>query len=156
MLCFFVLISSINLSKDKFQFIPLQDWSETWSDAKLYQKYNLTKDEIDYIESIIKPMGNDNTLFDKDDYINPEFANFSLEEHGVKVGDVIVYTPTNTELVVAEDNKVKCGDDVFTLAEFTAKYMPRNKRSISGICQGPKHFTYNGMTLYKLKESFGR
>lgn len=149
-------ISSINLSKDKFQFVPLQDWSETWSDAKLYQKYNLTKDEIDYIESMIKPMGDDNSLFDKDDYLDPEFATFSLEEHGVKVGDVIVYTPTNTELVVAEDNKVKCGEDIFTLAEFTAKFMPRNKRSVSGVCQGSKYFEYNGMTLYKLKESLGK
>ena len=139
-----------------FQFVPTQDWSESWTDTELYKKYNLTKEEIDYIESMIKPMGDDNALFDKDDYIDPEFATFSLEEHGVKIGDVIVYTPTNTELVVAEDNKVKCGEDIFTLAEFTAKFMPRNKRSVSGVCQGPKYFTYNGMTLYTLKESFGK
>ena len=148
--------SSQDATQKTFVFVPLQDFSKSWSDAELYAKYNLSKEEIDYIESMIKPMGDDNVLFDKDDYINPEFANFSLEEHGVKVGDVIVYTPTNTELVVAEDNKVKCGDDVYTLAEFTAKYMPRNKRSVSGVCQGPKYFTYNGMTLYTLKESFGK
>lgn len=147
--------SSQDATQKTFVFVPLQDFSKSWSDAELYKKYNLSKEEIDYIESMIKPMGND-TLFDKDEFVDQEFATFSLEEHGVKIGDVIIYTPTNTELVVAEDNKVICGDDVYTLAEFTAKYMPRNKRSVSGVCQGPKYFTFNGMTLYTLKESFGK
>lgn len=39
-----------------FQYVPIQNWSEPWTDAKLYRKYNLTKDEIAYIESTIKPM----------------------------------------------------------------------------------------------------
>lgn len=39
-----------------FQYVPIQNWSEPWTDAKLYKKYNLTKDEIVYIESTIKPM----------------------------------------------------------------------------------------------------
>lgn len=42
--------------RDVFQFVPLQDFSHTWSDEALYKKYNLTKDEIDYIETLIKPM----------------------------------------------------------------------------------------------------
>lgn len=49
-------ISSINLSKDKFQFVPLQDFSEPWTDEKLYKKYNLTAEEISFIESMIRPM----------------------------------------------------------------------------------------------------
>ena len=39
-----------------FQFVPLQDFSKRWTDKKLYKKYNLSKEEIDYIESLIKPM----------------------------------------------------------------------------------------------------
>lgn len=39
-----------------FQYVPIQNWSEPWTDAKLYKKYNLTKEEIAYIESTIKPM----------------------------------------------------------------------------------------------------
>lgn len=39
-----------------FQYVPVQDWSKSWTDAKLYKKYNLTKDEIAFIESTIKPM----------------------------------------------------------------------------------------------------
>lgn len=56
-------VSSINLSKEKFQFVPLQDFSKPWTDEELYAKYNLTDDEIAFIESMIKPMdlgGDDN------------------------------------------------------------------------------------------------
>ncbi len=49
-------ISSINLSKDKFQFVPLQDFSKPWTDEELYKKYGLTDEEIQFIESMIRPM----------------------------------------------------------------------------------------------------
>ena len=151
----FQTLSSMHITQSNFQFVPIQDWSKPWTDEELYRKYNLTQNEITYIESMIKPMG-DNALFDSDSLIDPEFANFDLLEHGVKVGDHIIYTPTGTELVVMEDNKVSVDSETFSLAEFTAKYMPRNKRSVSGVCQGPKYFTYKGTSLYKMKESFLR
>ena len=49
-------LSSINLSKERFCFVPLQDFSKPWTDEELYAKYNLTQEEIDFIESMIKPM----------------------------------------------------------------------------------------------------
>lgn len=49
-------VTSINLSKDKFQFVPMQDFSKSWTDSELYKKYNLTSEEIEFIESIIRPM----------------------------------------------------------------------------------------------------
>lgn len=49
-------VSSINLSKEKFQFIPVQDFSRPWTDEELYRKYELTNDEILFIESMIRPM----------------------------------------------------------------------------------------------------
>lgn len=59
-------VSSINLSPDKFQFVPLQDFTEDsdidWNksipeiDQQLYTKYNLSEDEIRFIEKMIKPM----------------------------------------------------------------------------------------------------
>ena len=49
-------VSSINLSKDKFYFLPLQDFSKAWTDEELYAKYGLTEDEIAFIESMIRPM----------------------------------------------------------------------------------------------------
>lgn len=39
-----------------YQFVPLQDFSEPWTDEKLYKKYGLTPDEIAFIESMIRPM----------------------------------------------------------------------------------------------------
>lgn len=39
-----------------YRFVPSQDFSKPWTDAELYKKYNLTDDEISYIESMIKPM----------------------------------------------------------------------------------------------------
>ena len=49
-------LTSINISKDKFQFVPLQDFSHPWTDEMLYKKYDLDKDEIAFIESMIRPM----------------------------------------------------------------------------------------------------
>lgn len=138
-----------------YQFVPIQDWSKPWTDVELYRKYHLTQDEIDYIESMIKPMGDD-ALFDTDDLVDPEFGTFDLAEHGVKPGDRITYTPTGAELTVAEDNRVIYDGTEYTLAQFTAKYMPRNKRSVSGVCQGPKYFSFNGMSLYEYKKTFGK
>ena len=39
-----------------YRFIPLQDFSKSWTDAELYAKYGLTAEEIDFIEAKIKPM----------------------------------------------------------------------------------------------------
>ena len=49
-------LSSIHITKDKFCFVPTQNYSEKWNDNKLYKKYNLTKSEIAFIESMIRPM----------------------------------------------------------------------------------------------------
>lgn len=45
-----------HLAKFNFSFVPMQDFSKPWTDKELYAKYNLTQDEIDFIESMIKPM----------------------------------------------------------------------------------------------------
>lgn len=42
--------------KKAYELVPMQDFSESWTDEKLYKKYNLTKKEIDFIESIVRPM----------------------------------------------------------------------------------------------------
>jgi site-specific DNA-methyltransferase (adenine-specific) len=43
-------------AKGVYQFVPLQDFSEPWTDDKLYRKYQLTEEEIAFIESMIRPM----------------------------------------------------------------------------------------------------
>ena len=47
---------SQHISRDTFSFVPMQDFSKSWTDEELYKKYNLTQEEIDFIESMIKPM----------------------------------------------------------------------------------------------------
>lgn len=37
-----------------YQFVPIQDFTEEWTDEKLYKKYNLSQEEIDFIESMIR------------------------------------------------------------------------------------------------------
>ena len=50
------LLSTQDISAEKFRFVPLQDFSKPWTDAELYAKYGLTDEEIQFIESMIKPM----------------------------------------------------------------------------------------------------
>jgi len=45
-----------NAAKGVYAFVPMQDFSEEWTDEKLYKKYGLTKDEIAFIDSMIRPM----------------------------------------------------------------------------------------------------
>lgn len=47
---------TMQVTKSVFGLIPLQDFSESWTDEKLYKKYNLNQEEIDFIESMIRPM----------------------------------------------------------------------------------------------------
>ena len=55
---FLVLLakSTQDASSKVYKFVPMQDFSESWSDEKLYAKYGLTEDEIAFIESMIRPM----------------------------------------------------------------------------------------------------
>lgn len=55
---FLVLLkkNSQNAAKGVYQFVPQQDFSKSWTDEELYKKYNVTKDEIAFIDSMIRPM----------------------------------------------------------------------------------------------------
>lgn len=43
-------------TKGVYQLVPMQDFSRSWTDEQLYAKYGLSKDEINFIESMIRPM----------------------------------------------------------------------------------------------------
>lgn len=47
-------MSSINLSKLVFSFVPMQDFSKPWTDEELFDKYHLTEEEVSFIVSMIK------------------------------------------------------------------------------------------------------
>lgn len=47
---------SHGITKDTFAFVPMLDMSKRWTDEKLYRRYELTKEEIEFIESKIRTM----------------------------------------------------------------------------------------------------
>ena len=59
-------LSSIHITRDSFQFVPLQDFTEKsdidWSksvkeiDGQLYKKYGLTEEEKKFMEGMVKEM----------------------------------------------------------------------------------------------------
>ena len=51
-----LLSFSQDITRDRFAFVPVQKFTESWTDEKLYKKYGLSDDEIAFIESMIRPM----------------------------------------------------------------------------------------------------
>lgn len=45
-----------NISRGVFAFVPAQDFNEDWTDKKLFDKYGITQNEIDFIDTMIRPM----------------------------------------------------------------------------------------------------
>lgn len=39
-----------------YSFVPIQDFTQEWTDKKLYEKYGISQEEIEFIESMIRPM----------------------------------------------------------------------------------------------------
>lgn len=44
-----------NAMKKVYNFVPMQDFNEVWTDKKLYKKYKFTVEEIEFIESMVNP-----------------------------------------------------------------------------------------------------
>jgi site-specific DNA-methyltransferase (adenine-specific) len=42
--------------RQTYTWVPVQTWDREWTDKALYKKYHLSTDEIDHIESVIRPM----------------------------------------------------------------------------------------------------
>lgn len=55
---FLLTLRSANQSvgKSTFAFVPILPMQEKWTDSLLYEKYNLTQNEIDFVESMVRPM----------------------------------------------------------------------------------------------------
>ena len=56
---------SQHATKKVYTFVPTQDFSEPWTDQKLYAKYGLTEKEIAFVEWMIRPMDINGDLFDE-------------------------------------------------------------------------------------------
>lgn len=51
-----LLMYSHSITKDTYAYIPILDMTKRWTDELLYNRYELTKEEIAFIESKIRPM----------------------------------------------------------------------------------------------------
>lgn len=40
-----------------YTWVPQQSWNKAWTDELLYEKYGITKGEVAFIESMIRPLG---------------------------------------------------------------------------------------------------
>ena len=54
--CLLAKVTSQNISRQSFSLIPMQDFDEYWDDSKLNKKYNLTDEEIHFIDSSIRDL----------------------------------------------------------------------------------------------------
>jgi len=57
------LVSLRKLTQDAlrstYTWVPQQSWDREWTDKELYKRYKFTKDEIEFIEAMIRPMEED-------------------------------------------------------------------------------------------------
>lgn len=57
---FRILVSAMKITQHAqtsvYHFVPMQDFTHPWTDKDLYRKYELSPDEVSYVESMIKPM----------------------------------------------------------------------------------------------------
>ena len=56
--CLLILLHkpSQDTTRKVYSFVPTQKWTKRWTDEDLYAKYGLSRDEIAYIESMVRPM----------------------------------------------------------------------------------------------------
>jgi site-specific DNA-methyltransferase (adenine-specific) len=50
---------SQDVFRSMYRWVPIQPWDRIWTDVALFKKYGIEKDEIAFIESMIRPMGGD-------------------------------------------------------------------------------------------------
>ena len=46
----------MNITKSNFKFVPYLDYSKAWTDEELYERYSCTSDEVEMIESMMRPL----------------------------------------------------------------------------------------------------
>lgn len=49
-------VAGLQLSREKFSFVPQLDMTKIWTDEMLYERYNLSGEEIAFIEKRIRPL----------------------------------------------------------------------------------------------------
>ena len=116
----------------------LKDISTTLDDAEIDEVYLGEKRRNTIIYN-----NNDTTPTSKR-HQRPRFK-FSMVN--VPIGSTLIFTPTNIEVKVADDDKIEYQGRLYKLSPFVGTFMPDNRRNTSGAYQGPKYFSYKGEIL---------
>ena len=76
---------------------------------------------------------------------------FKFSMVGIKIGEKITFIPTGTVVTVASDDTVEYDGRIYKLSPFVGTFMPADRRNTSGAYQGAKFFSYNGITLERMR-----
>ena len=125
-------------------FLPIYNALLAELEANGYAKEVEQTEKVESIEVETKPIEQEKPK-------RTQGARFTFSMCGILPGEEIVFTPEQIEVTVADDTHVEFCGELFTLSGFCRAFMPDGKRKPSNAYQGPKYFTYNGVTLVKLR-----
>ena len=78
-------------------------------------------------------------------------SGFKFSNFGIKPGDELLFITGDLKVTVKDERHIKYEDLIYTLSEFTKRFIPSWKASSTGKYQYVRHFSFNGKTLYDIK-----
>jgi hypothetical protein len=76
---------------------------------------------------------------------------FKFSIVGIKIGEIVTFIPTQTDVKVASDDSIEYEGRIYKLSPFVGTFMPKEKQNTSGAYQGAKYFSYKGQILDDLR-----
>ncbi len=76
---------------------------------------------------------------------------FKFSMVGIKIGEIVTFVPTQTDVKVASDDSIEYEGRIYKLSPFVGTLMPEEKQNTSGAYQGAKYFSYKGQILDDLR-----
>lgn len=125
-------------------FLPIYNALLAELEANEHEKEVEPTEKVEAVEVEIKPIEQEKPK-------RTQGARFTFSMCGILPGEKIVFTPEQIEVTVADDTHVEFCGELFTLSGFCRAFMPEGKRKPSNAYQGPKYFTYGGVTLVRLR-----
>lgn len=79
---------------------------------------------------------------------------FKFEMVGLSVGDKIVFDPLGIEVPISGPKTVRYDGKDWALSSFCKEYLPH--KSASNSYRGPMFFSYNGKTLFEIRNELDK
>ena len=76
---------------------------------------------------------------------------FKFSMVGIKLGEIIVFDATKTEVKVVSDDSIEYKGYNYRLSTFVRTFLPDNMKNSSESYRGPDYFSYKGETLTNLR-----